>query len=123
MLRLDRADEAIDYLQQARRVFAEIKEADGAGYASYTLARCYLSLGRDGEALDCLRQALGSHEASGNRQRQAVTLRLLGRTLIRTGLAAEAHKSWTQAAAIFDDLGDTAQAAEVRAEHVASGIS
>jgi DNA-binding SARP family transcriptional activator len=123
MLRLGRADEAIDYLQQARRVFAEIKEADGAGYASYTLARCYLSLGRDAEALDCLRQALGSHEASGNRQRQAVTLRLLGRTLIRTGLAAEAHKSWTQAAAIFDDLGDTAQAAEVRAEHVASGIS
>jgi DNA-binding SARP family transcriptional activator len=123
MLRLDRADEAIDYLQQARSVFAEIKEADGAGYASYTLARGYLSLGRDTEALDCLRQALSSHQASSNRQRQAVTLTLLGRTLARAGLAAEAHESWTQAAAIFDDLGASVQAAEVRAEQVTSGIS
>ncbi len=123
LLRLDRADEAINYLEQARRTFAEIKEADGVGYAMYTLARCYLSLKEDAEALDCLRQALASHQTSGNRQRQAVTLRLLGRTLAQAGLAAEAHESWTQAAAIFDDLGASVQAAEVRAEHVTSGIS
>jgi DNA-binding SARP family transcriptional activator len=123
LLLLDRVDEAIDYLQQARRTFAEIKEADGAGYALYLLGRGYLSMGRDVEAVDWLRQALASHQSSGNRQRQAVTLRLLGRALARSGLAAEARESWTQAAAIFTALGDSAQAEAVRAEQDGSGIS
>ncbi len=122
LLHLDRHDEAIDYLHQALRCFAGIEEADGAGYALYLLGRCYLSLERDAEALDWLRQALARHQASGNRQRQAVTLRLLGRALARAGMAADARESWIHAAAIFDDLGASVQAAEVRTEHVASGI-
>jgi DNA-binding SARP family transcriptional activator len=123
LLDLDRADEAIDGLQQARRTFAEIDYPDGAGFATYWLGRCSASLGRDAEALDYLHQALASHQAAGNRLRQAVTLRFLGRIQARTGLAAEARESWTRAAAIFDDLGDSVQAAEVRAEHVTSGIT
>jgi DNA-binding SARP family transcriptional activator len=123
LLLLDRVDEAIDYLQQARRTFAEIKEADGAGYALYLLGRGYLSMGRDAEAADWLRQALTSHQASGNRQRQAVTLRLLGRALARSGMGAEARQAWTQAAAIFAALGDSAQAEAVRAEQDEPGIS
>jgi DNA-binding SARP family transcriptional activator len=123
LLGLDRAEEAIDYLQQARRTFAEIEEADGTGYALYWLGCCYASLGREAEALDCLRQALASHQTAGNRQRQAVTLRFLGRTQARNGLIAEAHESWARSAAVFDDLGDNIQAAEVRAEQVTSGIS
>jgi tetratricopeptide (TPR) repeat protein len=120
---LNRAEEAIDYLQQARRVFAELKEADGAGYALCSLGRCCLSLGRDADAVDYLRQALTNHQRAGNRQRQAVTLALLGRAQARRGQAAEARESWAQAAIIFDDLGDGAQAAEVRAQQVTSGIS
>jgi tetratricopeptide (TPR) repeat protein len=123
LLDLDRADEAIDCLQQARRTFADIEYPDGAGWAMYWLGRCSASLGRDAEALDYLRQALASHQAAGNRLRQAVTLRFLGRTQARNGLAAEARESWTQAAAIFDDLGDSVQAAEVRAEQDTSGIT
>jgi DNA-binding SARP family transcriptional activator/Tfp pilus assembly protein PilF len=123
LLGLDRADEAIDYLQQARHTFAEIDHADGTGYALYWLGLCYASLGRDAEALDCLRQALASHQAAGNRYRQALTLKHLGRVQARTGLAAEAEESRAESAAIFDALGDSAQAAEIRAEHVTSGIS
>jgi tetratricopeptide (TPR) repeat protein len=123
LLDLDRADEAIDCLQQARRTFADIEYPDGAGWAMYWFGRCFASLGRDAEALDYLRQALASHQAAGNRLRQAVTLRFLGRTQARNGLAAEARESWTQAAAIFDDLGDSVQAAEVRAEQDTSGIT
>ena len=123
LLDLDRTDEAIDCLQQARRTFAEIEYPDGAGFAMSWLGRCSASLGRDAEALDYLRQALASHQAAGNRLRQAVTLRFLGRIQARNGLAAEARESWTQAAAIFDDLGSSVQAAEVRAEHVGSGIT
>jgi DNA-binding SARP family transcriptional activator len=120
---IDRADQAVDYLKQARRTFAEIEAVDGAGYALFCLGRCYLALGRDADALDHLGQALTSHQMSGNRQQQAATLRLLGRAQARSGQAAQARESWTRAARIFDDLGDSARAAEVRAEQDTSGNS
>ena len=123
LLHLDRAAEAIDFLRQSRSIFAEIGFLDGAGYALHSLGRCYLSLGRDADALDCLQQALASHQAAGNRNRQAVTLRALGLAQSRSGRSAQAWESWNEAAAIFDDLGDSVQAAEVRAEQTSSGIS
>jgi len=120
---LGRAGEAIDYLRQAREAFAEIDYVDGVGYALHILGRCHLSLGRDAEALSCLREALASHRASGNRGRQAATLTTLGTAQNRLGLAAEARESWTQATAIFTELGDLAEAEKVRAEQAASGVS
>jgi DNA-binding SARP family transcriptional activator len=120
---LDRAAEAAGYLEQAREAFAEIDYEDGAGYALHMLGRCHLSLGRDAEALSCLQQALASHQASGNRGRQAATLTTLGTAQSRAGQAAEARESWTLAAAIFTELGDLAEAEKVRAEQGASGIS
>ena len=120
LLDLARAEEAIDYLLQARDAFAEIDYADGVGYALHMLGRCYLLLGRDADALQCLRQALTSHQASGNRRRQAATLRSLAEAQNRAGLTAEARESRTQAVVIFEALGDSAEAAEARAEQVAS---
>ena len=70
-----------------------------------------------------MQEALTSHRASGNRRRQAATLTSLGTTQSRVGLAAEARESWAQAAAIFTELGDSAEADKVRAEQAASGIS
>ena len=122
LLDLDRAEEAIDYLQQARRTFTQIDYVDGVGYAMHILGRCYLSLGRDTDALDCLQLALDSHQASGNRQQQAATLKSLGIAQNRAGLAG-ARESLAHAAAIFEELGDSAQAAEVLAERDVSGIS
>ena len=123
LLDLDRAEEAIDYLQRARHTFAEIDYVDGTGYALHILGRCYLSLRRDAEALACLQEALTSHQASGNRRRQAATLTSLGTAQSRVGLAAEACESWAQATAIFTELGDSAEVDMVRAEQDASGIS
>ncbi len=94
---------------------------DGAGYALHILGRCYLSLGRDAEALDCLRQALASHRATGNRRMQAATLKSLGTAQSRLGLAAEARESWTQAAASSPIWATRPQAAEVLAEQVDFG--
>ena len=122
LLGVSRVDDAIDSLQQARRVFAEVGYTDGEGYAMHILGECYVSLGQDSEALECLRQSLNSHQAAGNRDRQAVTLRLLASVQARNGLPEQARESWTRAAAIFDDLGDGVQAAEVRAEQAESGI-
>jgi DNA-binding SARP family transcriptional activator len=123
LLDLARAEEAIDHLLQARQAFAEIGYADGVGYALHHLGRGYLLLGQDADALECLRQALASHQATGNRRRQAATLRSLADAQNRAGLTAAARESWTQAAAIFEALGDSAEAAEIRAEQDASGSS
>jgi len=123
LLDLDRAQEAIDYLQQARRVFAEIEYVDGLGFVLHILGRCYSSLCREADAMTCLQQALASHRATGNRHRQAATLKSLGAAQSRAGLVVEARESWDRAAVIFDDLGASEQAAEVHAERVASGIS
>jgi DNA-binding SARP family transcriptional activator len=120
LLDLGRAQEAIVPLEQARSTFGEIPYLDGVGYACYNLGRCYRSLGRDQEALEALRQALDSHRASGSRHRQAVTLRALGAAQAGNGLAAEARHSWTEAAAIFDELGDKIHADQVR-EDLAAG--
>jgi tetratricopeptide (TPR) repeat protein len=123
LLDFDRAAEAIDYLLEARRTFGEIDLLDGAGYALHILGRCYLSLRRDAEALSCLQEALTSHRATGNRRRQAATLRSLGTAQSRVGQAAEARESWRQAAVIFTELGDRAEAEEVHAEQAESDIS
>ena len=69
-----------------------------------------------------LRQALASHRAAGNRNRQAVTLRSLAQAQAQAGEPGPACESWSAAAAIFDDLGNSVQAAEVRAEQDASGV-
>jgi hypothetical protein len=53
---------------------------------------------------------------------QAASLRSLGTAQNRSGLAAEARASWTRAAAIFEELGDSAEAEEVRTEQAESGI-
>jgi DNA-binding SARP family transcriptional activator len=123
LLDLNRPEEAIEYLEQARRTFADINFQHGVGYALHNLGRAYLAIGRDADALDYLQQALTVHRAAGDRHRQAFTLRFLGVAQSRNGLTADAHESWAQAAAIFADIGDTVQAAEVRAEQVTSGIS
>jgi DNA-binding SARP family transcriptional activator/Tfp pilus assembly protein PilF len=123
LLDLTRAEEAIDYLRQAQDAFAETDYPDGVGYALYILGRCCLVLGRDAEALGCLRRALASHQATGNRRMQAATLRSFGAAQHRAGDAAAARAARAQAAAIFEELGDRAEAAEVRAEQAASGIS
>ena len=99
LLDLDRAEEAIDYLLQARRTFAEIEAtwtARDTPCAASGAATCRWDATRT--LWTCLRQALASHQAAGNRRRQAVTLRFLGTRRGRNGLAAEARESWAQAA-------------------------
>ena len=63
------------------------------------------------------------HRATGDRHREAFTLRFLGVAQSRAARPAEAEASWAQAAAIFDALGDHAQAAEIRTGQAESGIS
>ena len=119
---LGRAEEAIDYLRQAQDAFAEIDyRRRGVRPAHPGPLLPVAGPGRGGPRLPA--RALASHRATGNRRRQAATLRSLGTAQSRAGLTAEARESWTQATAIFNELGDIAEAEEVRAEQAASGIS
>ncbi len=94
------------------------------GYALHILGRCYLSLGRDAEALDCLRQALASHQVTGNRRRQAATLKSLGTAQARLGLGGRGARSPGPRRRPSSPIsGDRAEAAEVLAEQAKSGIS
>ena len=64
----------------------------------------------------------GAGRAARRRPSSPATLRSLGPAQSRVGDTAAAG-SWNQAAAIFTELGDLAEAEEVRAEQAESGIS
>jgi tetratricopeptide (TPR) repeat protein len=115
LLHLDCAREALPILEEACVAYAEM-ENQNAGYAQHCLGECYRHLGRDDEALDCLARAVASHQAADNRLQQALTLKSLAHAQASRGQTAQARGSRIQAATIFDELEDAAQAAEVRAE-------
>ena len=120
LLSLARYDEAITWLMRAQAAFTELKDAEGIGYALHNLGRCHFSLGQDEQACASFQEALSSYQASGNRHLQASTLRFLGRALARVGRISEARECLVQSAGIYDELGDTVRAAEVRAERIES---
>jgi DNA-binding SARP family transcriptional activator/Tfp pilus assembly protein PilF len=115
LVHLHRAEEAAPILEEACAAYAKM-DFRRAGYVLHSLGECYGSLGRDDEALDCLAQSVACHQAVGNRLQQAFTLKSLAAVQASRGLTAQARESRAQAAAIFDELGDVSQAAEVRAE-------
>lgn len=117
LLGLDRPQAALEWLRQAYDTFSKISHTEGIGYTQHCLGRCYLALGRYKEAVDSFQEALANHQSSGNRHWQAVNLHFLGRAQAENGLPVQARESWARSAAIYDDLGDTAQAALVRAEN------
>jgi DNA-binding SARP family transcriptional activator len=121
LLGMGRAEEAIDWLQQAHAKFTDLEDADGLGYSLFNLGRCHFSLGHDKEALVSFQRALASYLVTGHLHQQALTLTFLGRAQARLGDIAEARESWAQSAMIYDELRDSTQAAQVRAE--AAGVS
>jgi len=116
LLGLGRAEEALDWLRQSSTMLAEFKDLDLIGYAASGAGRCYLSLGRHDEAVQSFLDALANHQASDNRQRQALTLRFLGRAQASAERLAQARDSFLESAAIYARLGDLEQATEVHAE-------
>jgi DNA-binding SARP family transcriptional activator len=115
-LDLGHLDEAIDYLQQGRAIFVEIKARNGEDYVLHALARAYLELGRTPEAIVAYQDALTIRRSVGSRQSQGLTMVFLGRAQLRAGDLAEARRCWAGAYAIFDELGDEEQLAEVSSE-------
>jgi tetratricopeptide (TPR) repeat protein len=108
LVHLHRAEEAAPILEEACAAYAKI-DFRRAGYVLHSLGECFGSLGRDDEALDCLARSVACHQAVGNRLQQAFTLKSLAVVQASRGLIAQARESRTQAAAIFDELGDVSR--------------
>jgi hypothetical protein len=95
----------VRFFDPARPVRAARVGAGVAGAAFADLAA---------DALESLRQAVDCHRTAGDQPQQALTLRLLGYSQARSGMTAESRDSLEQAAVIFEELGDTEQAAHCR---------
>jgi DNA-binding SARP family transcriptional activator len=111
-LDLGRLDEAADCFEQARDVWKGIG-GYGHGHAHHNLGRIYTDLGRPDDAIVELKEAVRLHRAAGDLVGQGVALKYLGQAHRECGQVAEARQSWTAARAIFDQLGERAEADEV----------
>jgi tetratricopeptide (TPR) repeat protein len=107
-------DAAVECYAQARDIFREIG-GYGEGHALHNLGRVYLSLHRVDDAVESLTEAMRMHRAAGDLVGEATVLTHLGQMHRDAGNVAEARKSWTMALAIFDQIGERVEAAEVAA--------
>jgi DNA-binding SARP family transcriptional activator len=113
-LDLGRLDEAAECFEQARDVWKGIG-GYGHGHALHNLGRIYTDLGRPDDAIAQLTEALRLHREAGDLVGQGVALKYLGQAYRESGQVAEARASWTAARAIFDQLGEQAEADDLAA--------
>jgi DNA-binding SARP family transcriptional activator len=113
-LDLGRLAEAADCFEQARDVWKGIG-GYGHGHALHNLGRIYMDLGRPDDAIAELTEAVRLHREAGDLVGQGVALKYLGQAHRDCGHMAEARRSWTEARAIFDQLGEQAEADELAA--------
>jgi DNA-binding SARP family transcriptional activator len=111
---LGRLAEAAACFEQARDVWKGIG-GYGHGHALHNLGRIYTDLGRPDDAIAELTEALRLHRQAGDLVGQGVALKYLGQAHHACGHVAQARQSWTAARAIFDQLGEQAEADEVAA--------
>jgi tetratricopeptide (TPR) repeat protein len=107
-------DSAAKRYSEARDIFHELG-GQGEGHALHNLARVYLHLGRTDEAIACLMDALPQHRSHGDLVGEATALRYVGLAQEKIGDVAAARTSWTAALAIFEQIGEEAESAEVTA--------
>jgi DNA-binding SARP family transcriptional activator len=111
---LGNLDAAVECYLEASELY---REAGGyaLGHPLLNLGRVYLSLRRLDEALASLTEAVRLHRATGDTFGEAVALKHLGMVHEATGNVTEARESLTVALAIYEKIGERAEAAEVTA--------
>jgi Tetratricopeptide repeat len=83
--------------------------------SSLGLPSATLSLGQLADAITCLRESLNTQRAVDDRRHEAVTRQRLGRCQVMTGDRRDAHHILAEALRLWEELGETACAAETRA--------
>jgi DNA-binding SARP family transcriptional activator len=111
---LGRYAEAVSHWQMALAIFRELGQQYGEADSLTELGDAYLCLDQVDRAITHLREALPIQHDIGDVHGEAVTLRLLGLALDRAGNHTEARDRLSEAVALFEKLGDQAQAREAR---------
>jgi tetratricopeptide (TPR) repeat protein len=111
---LGNLDAAVECYLEASELY---REAGGyaLGHPLLNLGRVYLSLRRLDEALASLTEAVRLHRATGDTFGEAEALKHLGMVHEATGNVTGARESLTVALAIYEKMGERAEAAEVTA--------
>ncbi len=108
---LGRFEEAIGHLEEALAIFRELGQQYGEADSLADIGDTYLGMGQVEDAIARLRESLAIRREIGDAHGEAVTLRLLGLAVDRAGDHAQAHDLLAEAARLFEDLGDQAEAA------------
>jgi tetratricopeptide (TPR) repeat protein len=119
---LGRFDEANECFQHALAIFRELGDRDSEADSLSDLGDVYLGMGEVADAIGCYQQSLAIRREIADRYGQAATLRQLSHARQRAGEGGEARRLQSEALRLFEELGDHAQADEIRAS-LAAGMS
>ncbi|MGH3404852.1 MAG: AfsR/SARP family transcriptional regulator [Streptosporangiaceae bacterium] len=115
-LELGRLPEAIARERDALAIVHEIGLPRLEGWVLQHLGRAHRDSGRLEEGAALLEQALASHRAQGNKLGEAQDLEHLGQAMAQSDRPAEARSLLARAAELFEEIGETVQAARIRTE-------
>ncbi len=113
-LELGQIGQAVARSRAAAGVAQELGSVRIESYAQYNLGWAELASGRPGPAAGLLEQALAGHQATGDKIGEAQDLHRLGDAYQQQGRSGEAAASWRRACALFTELAEDAQAAQLR---------
>jgi tetratricopeptide (TPR) repeat protein len=119
---LGRFDEANECFQHALAIFRELGDRDSEADSLSDLGDVYLGMGEVADAIGYYQQSLAIRREIADRYGQAATLRQLSHARQRAGEGGEARRLQSEALRLFEELGDHAQADEIRAS-LAAGMS
>lgn len=108
----DQREMALSYFQRALALSQELKDSEGIAAAFHNLGVAEVALGRPGEGLEALRQALVLRQG-GNPYSWAHTLRELGTAYGRLGDPKEAGRYFQESLEMGKRVGSPGQVAEI----------
>ncbi len=106
-------DRASDHWREAIDIYRADGNPEGEALVAQSIARLDLTRGAWQSALDAVLASLESSRASGRRDAEAVALGLLARAAHGQGRLAAARKSFDEALAIFEELGEVSALTEL----------
>jgi tetratricopeptide (TPR) repeat protein len=107
-------EKAAASLAESRRILAEIGDSQWEAYTLRSFGDLHRAQGHWDEAITCFEQALVVFRTSNHRRLEAETLARLGEALSAKHAVTAAQAAWRNALDIYEDLGVTDEADEVR---------
>jgi DNA-binding SARP family transcriptional activator len=111
-LGLGELDSAAECYGESCAIYREIG-GYGIGHALHNLGRVYLALRQIDEANECFTEAVRIHRRSGDLIGEGIATKNLGHVHASTGDIAAARAAWSASLAIFEQINESVEAADV----------